>query len=95
VVGRQNAAHPGTRDGRPLACPDDVDGRLYRRAVGEQGRRVKDAALASGISVRTAHKWLARGRACGERAPTIAALRPPAPVPHTGCRPTFVAKMSS
>jgi hypothetical protein len=72
-----------------------VDDRLHRGAVGEQGRRVKDAALASGISVRTAHKWLARVGRVASVPPTIAALRPPAPAPHTGCRPTFVAKMSS
>ena len=30
--------------------------------------RVEDAALAAGVSVRTAYKWLARWRAGGERA---------------------------
>ena len=36
--------------------------------VRDHGWRVEDAALAAGVSVRTAYKWLARWRAGGERA---------------------------
>ena len=36
--------------------------------VRDHGWRVGDAALAAGVSVRTAYKWLARHRAGGERA---------------------------
>jgi transposase InsO family protein len=46
-----------------------MHGRLLLVArVREQGWRVQDAALAAGVSVRTAYKWLARHRAGGERA---------------------------
>jgi transposase InsO family protein len=46
-----------------------VHGRLLLvRRVGEQGWQVGDAALAAGVSERTAYKWLARHRAGGERA---------------------------
>ena len=46
-----------------------VHGRLLLVArVREQGWRVEAAALAAGVSVRTAYKWLARHRAGGERA---------------------------
>ena len=46
-----------------------VHGRLLLVArVRERGWRVRDAALAAGVSVRTAYKWLARHRAGGERA---------------------------
>ena len=46
-----------------------VHGRLLLVArVRERGWRVEDAALAAGVSVRTAYKWLARHRAGGERA---------------------------
>jgi transposase InsO family protein len=46
-----------------------VHGRLLLiRRVREQGWRVEDAALAAGVSVRTAYKWLARHRAGGEGA---------------------------
>jgi transposase InsO family protein len=41
---------------------------LLVRRVREQGWRVEDAALAAGVSVRSAYKWLARHRAGGERA---------------------------
>jgi transposase InsO family protein len=41
---------------------------LLVRRVREHGWRVEDAALAAGVSVRTAYKWLARHRAGGERA---------------------------
>ena len=41
-----------------------VHGRLLLVArVREQGWRVEAAALAAGVSVRTAYKWLARHRA--------------------------------
>jgi hypothetical protein len=67
-----------------------VDGRLPRGAVREQGRRVKDAALASGISVRTAHEWLARGsgvwRACPHyRSSAPARARAPHRLPADVC----------
>jgi transposase InsO family protein len=42
--------------------------RLLVRRVRAQGWRVENAALAAGISVRSAYKWLARWRAGGERA---------------------------
>jgi transposase InsO family protein len=46
-----------------------VHGRLLLiRRVRERGWRVENAALAAGISVRSAYKWLARWRAGGERA---------------------------
>jgi transposase InsO family protein len=46
-----------------------VHGRyLLVMRVREQGWRVEDAALAAGVSVRTAYKWLARHRAGGEGA---------------------------
>jgi transposase InsO family protein len=46
-----------------------VHGRLLLVArVADQGCQVKDAALAAGVSVRTAYKWLARHRAGGEPA---------------------------
>jgi len=46
-----------------------VHGRLLLVArVRAQGWRVEDAALAAGVSVHTAYKWLARHRAGGERA---------------------------
>ena len=46
-----------------------VHGRLLLVArVRELGWRVEDAALAAGVSVRSAYKWLARHRAGGERA---------------------------
>jgi transposase InsO family protein len=46
-----------------------VHGRLLLiRRVREQGWRVEEAALAAGMSVRSAYKWLARWRAGGERA---------------------------
>ena len=46
-----------------------VHGRLLLVArVREDGWRVEAAALAAGISVRSAYKWLARHRAGGERA---------------------------
>jgi transposase InsO family protein len=46
-----------------------VHGRLLLvLRVREQGWRVKDAALAVGVSERSAYKWLARQRAGGERA---------------------------
>ena len=46
-----------------------IHGRLLLiRRVREQGWRVETAALAAGVSVRTAYKWLARHRAGGEGA---------------------------
>jgi transposase InsO family protein len=46
-----------------------VHGRLLLVArVRDHGWRVEDAALAAGVSPRTAYKWLARQRAGGERA---------------------------
>jgi transposase InsO family protein len=46
-----------------------VHGRLLLvRRVRDRGWRVETAALAAGVSVRTAYKWLARHRAGGERA---------------------------
>jgi len=46
-----------------------VHGRLLLiRRVREHGWRVGDAALAAGVSVRSAYKWLARHRAGGEGA---------------------------
>ena len=46
-----------------------VHGRLLLVARVRNHRwRVEDAALAAGVSVRTAYKWLARSRAGGERA---------------------------
>jgi transposase InsO family protein len=46
-----------------------VHGRaLLVARVRDHGWRVEDAALAAGVSVRTAYKWLARWRAGGERA---------------------------
>ena len=46
-----------------------VHGRLLLvRRVREHGWRVEDAALAAGVSMRSAYKWLARHRAGGERA---------------------------
>jgi len=46
-----------------------VHGRLLLiRRVRAQGWRVEVAALAAGVSVRSAYKWLARHRAGGERA---------------------------
>jgi transposase InsO family protein len=41
---------------------------LLIRRVHDHGWRVEAAALAAGVSVRTAYKWLARWRAGGERA---------------------------
>ena len=46
-----------------------VHGRLLLVArIRERGWRVEDAALAAGVSLRSAYKWLARWRAGGERA---------------------------
>jgi transposase InsO family protein len=46
-----------------------VHGRLLLVArVRDRGWPIEDAALAAGVSVRTAYKWLARWRAGGERA---------------------------
>ena len=46
-----------------------VHGRLLLVArVRDRGWRVEDAALAAGVAVRTAYKWLARWRAGGARA---------------------------
>ena len=64
-----------------------VHGRLLLvRRVREQGWRVEDAALAAGVSVRTAYKWLARHRAGGEgaRGNRGALKRKEAPAARTG-----------
>ena len=63
-----------------------VHGRLLLVVrVCKQGWRVEDAALAGGVSVRTAYKWLARHRAGGVPTSMTAARRPTDR--PTGCRP--------
>jgi transposase len=60
-----------------------VHGRLLLvTRVRDHGWRVEDGALAAGVSVRTAYKWLARWRAGGERArPERSAAPPRSPPP--------------
>jgi transposase InsO family protein len=63
-----------------------VHGRaLLVARVRDQGWRVEDAALAAGVSVRTAYRWLARWRAGGEPAlhdRSSAPARSPRRLPH-------------
>ena len=57
-------------------------GRALLASRVEAGWRVKAAAEASGVSVRTAYKWLGRHRRGGERRPHPRRPPPPPPPPR-------------